>query len=160
MSGNLSIVIGGLPICLPFALAAGQLLPGVAGVAPDRFLRVKGFEILHEGHQLPLVLRLHRLAAQQGEARDIVRLAGGEHLVADGLVEGLAIAEIPCHLIEAAGAVVAAAGNEDAGADTRPVGDVAFLLFCFYCSKSMILFRDEVTFLFILDDLVCSYPAA
>ena len=31
---------------------------------------------------------------QQGEARDIVRLAGGEHLVADGLVEGLAIAEI------------------------------------------------------------------
>ena len=36
----------------------------------------------------------------------------------------------------------------------------AFLLFCFYCSKSMILFRDEVTFLFILDDLVCSYPAA
>ena len=82
---------------------AGQLLPGVAGVAPDRFLRVKGFEILHEGHQLPLVLRLHRLAAQQGEARDIVRLAGGEHLVADGLVEGLAIAEIPCHLIEAAG---------------------------------------------------------
>ena len=103
---------------------AGQLLPGVAGVAPDRFLRVKGFEILHKGHQLPLVLRLHRLAAQQGEARDIVRLAGGEHLVADGLVEGLAIAEIPCHLIEAAGAVVAAAGNEDAGADARPVGDV------------------------------------
>ena len=79
---------------------------------------------MHEGHQLPLVLRLHRLAAQQGETRDIVRLAGGEHLVADGLVEGLAIAEIPCHLIEAAGAVVAAAGNEDAGADARPVGDV------------------------------------
>ena len=39
-------------------------------------------------------------------------------------------------------------------------GGYSFLLFCFYCSKSMILFRDEVTFLFILDDLVCSYPAA
>ena len=39
-------------------------------------------------------------------------------------------------------------------------GVPSFLLFCFYCSKSMILFRDEVTFLFILDDLVCSYPAA
>ena len=39
-------------------------------------------------------------------------------------------------------------------------GGYSFLLFCFYCSKSMIFFCDEVTFLFILDDLVCSYPAA
>ena len=31
---------------------------------------------------------------------------------------------------------------------------------CLYCSKSMIFFCNEVTFLFILDDLVCSYPAA
>ena len=39
-------------------------------------------------------------------------------------------------------------------------GGYSFLLFCFYCSKSMIFFCNEVTFLFILDDLVCSYPAA
>jgi len=36
----------------------------------------------------------------------------------------------------------------------------SFLFFCFYYSKSMIFFCNEVTFLFILDDLVCSYPAA
>ena len=122
-------LVGDFTPCVTGNLA-GQLFPCVAGVAPDRFLRVKGFEILHEGHQLPLVLRLHWLAAQQGEARDIVRLAGGEYLVADGLVEGGTVAEVPCHLVEAAGAVVAAPGDEDAGANPRPVGDVIIFNGC------------------------------
>jgi len=39
-------------------------------------------------------------------------------------------------------------------------GGCSFQLFCFYCTKFMISFCDKVTFLFILDDLVCSYPAA
>ena len=109
---------------------ASQLFPCVAGVAPDGLLRVEGLEILHKSHQLPLVLRLHRFAAQQGEARDIIRLAGGEYLVADGLVEGGTVAKVPCHLVEAAGAVVAAPGDEDAGANPRPVGDVIIFNGC------------------------------
>ena len=39
-------------------------------------------------------------------------------------------------------------------------GQCSFQLFCFYCTKFMISFCDKVTFLFIIDDLVCSYPAA
>ena len=105
-------------------LCAGQLLPGVAGVAPDRFMGVEGLEVPHKGQKLPLVLRLHGFAAQQAQPGDIVRLAGGEDFVADGLVEGLAVAEIPGYRIEAAGAVMAAPGNEDAGAHTGAVGDI------------------------------------
>ena len=39
-------------------------------------------------------------------------------------------------------------------------GRCSFQLFCFYCTKFMISFCDKVTFLFILGDLICSYPAA
>ena len=41
---------------------AGQLLPGVAGVAPYRFVGVQRFEVAYKGQQFPLVFRLHRLA--------------------------------------------------------------------------------------------------
>ena len=109
----------------------GQLLPGVAGVAPDRLFGVEGLEVADKGKKLPLVLRLHGLAAQQGDAGDIVRLAGGENFVADGLIKGLAVIEIPCHLIEAAGAVVPAARDEHTGAHAGPVGNVVIL----NCSK-------------------------
>ena len=85
---------------------------------------VEGLEVPHKGQKLPLVLRLHGFAAQQAQPGDIVRLAGGEDFVADGLVEGLAVTEIPGHRIEAAGAVMAAPGNEDAGAHTGAVGDI------------------------------------
>ena len=111
-------------------LFAGELLPGVAGVAPHRFVRVQGLEVAHKGQQLPLVLRFHGFAAQQGKPGDVVRLAGGKHLVAGGFVKGLAVAEVPCHSIEAPRAVVAAAGHEYAGAHARAVGDVVIFNGC------------------------------
>lgn len=46
-------------------LFAGQLFPGVAGIAPHRFVGVQGLEVAHEGQQLPLIFRLHGFAAQQ-----------------------------------------------------------------------------------------------
>ena len=111
-------------------LFAGQLFPGVAGIAPHRFVGVQGLEVAHKGQQLPLIFRLHGFAAQQGKARDIVRLAGCKHLVAGGFVERLAIVKVPRHGVEAAGAVVAAAGNKYAGAHAGPVGNVVILNCC------------------------------
>jgi len=111
-------------------LFAGELLPGVAGVAPDCFVGVQGLEVAHKGQQLPLVFRLKGLAAQQGQPGNVVRLAGGEHLIAGGLVEGLAVGKIPGHGVEAAGAAVAAAGNKYAGAHAGPVGNVVILDGC------------------------------
>ena len=105
-------------------LFAGQLFPGVAGIAPHRFVGVQGLEVAHEGQQLPLIFRLHGFAAQQRKARDIVRLAGCKHFVAGGFIEGLAVIEIPRHGVEAPRAVVAAAGHEHAGAHPRAVGNV------------------------------------
>ena len=64
------------------------------------------------------------VTAQQGDACNIVGLAGCKDLVAHSLVEGLTVPEIPCHLVEAAGAVVAAAGHEHAGAHPRAVSNV------------------------------------
>ena len=111
-------------------LLAGKLLPGVAGVAPHRFVGVQGLEVAHKGQQLPLVFRFKGLAAQQGQPGNVVRLAGGEHLIAGGLVEGLAVGKIPGHGVEAAGAAVAAAGNKYAGAHAGPVGNVVILDGC------------------------------
>ena len=76
------------------------------------------------------LIRLKGLAAQQGQPGNIVRLAGGEHLIAGGLVEGLAVGKIPGHGVEAAGAAVAAAGNKYAGAHAGPVGNVVILDGC------------------------------
>ena len=70
------------------------------------------------------------VTAQQGDACNIVGLAGCKDLVAHSLVERLAVPEIPCHLVEAARAVVPAARNKDAGAHPRPIGNVVILNCC------------------------------
>ena len=109
---------------------AGQLFPGVTGIAPDALIRVQRPEVADKGQQLSLVLRLKRLTAQQGDACNIVGLAGCKDLVAHSFVEGLTVPEIPCHLVEAARAVVPAARNKDAGAHPRPIGNVVILDCC------------------------------
>ena len=60
---------------------AGQLLPGVAGIAPNALIRVQRPEVADKGQQFPLVLRLKRLTAQQGDACNIVGLAGCKDLI-------------------------------------------------------------------------------
>ena len=47
---------------------AGQLFPGVTRIAPDALIRVQRPEVADKGQQLPLILRLKRLTAQQGDA--------------------------------------------------------------------------------------------
>ena len=111
-------------------LFAGKLLPSVAGVAPHRLGGVQRLEVAHKGQQLPLVLWFKRFAAQQGEPGDIVRLAGGEYLVAHGFIKGLTVAKVPCHGVEAARAVVAAAGHKNAGAHPGAVGDIVIFDVC------------------------------
>ena len=111
-------------------LFAGKLFPSVAGIAPHRFGRVQRLEVAHKGQQLPLVLRLKGFAAQQGEPGDIVRLAGGKYLVAHGLIKGLTVGKVPCHGVEAARTVVAAAGYKNAGAHPGAVGDIVILDVC------------------------------
>ena len=109
---------------------AGKLFPSVAGVAPHRLGGVQRLEVAHKGQQLPLVLRLKGFAAQQGEPGDIVRLAGGKYLVAHGLIKGLTVGKVPCYGVEAARAVVAAAGHKNAGAHPGAVGDIVILDVC------------------------------
>ena len=56
-------------------------------------------EVADKGQQLPLILRLKRLTAQQGDACKRVGLAGCKDLVAHSLVERLAVPEIPCRCV-------------------------------------------------------------
>ena len=86
--------------------------------------------ILQQRQQLTLVLWFKGFAAQQGKPGDIVRLAGGEYLVAHGLIKGLTVGKIPCHGVEAARAVVAAAGHKNAGAHPGAVGDIVIFDVC------------------------------
>ena len=52
------------------------------------------------------------------------------HVNGTGLIKGLAVTEIPCYLIEAAGAVVPAARDEHTGAHAGPVGNVVIFNRC------------------------------
>ena len=101
---------------------------GVARVAPDRFVGVQRLEVADEGQQLPLVGRLHRLAPQQGQPRDVVGLAGGEDLVAHLFGERGAVAEVPGHFVETAGAPVGASRHKQAGAHAGTVAMSQYLM--------------------------------
>ena len=95
-------------------LCAGELLPGVAGVAPHALARAQAAEGAQEQQQPVLIFRLHGLAAQEGNALHIRR----GHAVHNELLrlrrEEIAIGKIPGDLIEASGAAVGAAGYEQA----------------------------------------------
>ena len=129
---------------------AGQLLPSVAGIAPDRFVRVECLEVADEGQKLPLIFRLHRLAAQQGQARDVVRLAGSKDFIPDGFIKRFAVSKVPSDLIEAAGTMMAAARDEHAGTDAGAVCDVIIFDGCvihmrFFLQKAPPCGRAEMT---------------
>ena len=100
------------------------MLQIVAGIAPDRFVRVKRLDIFDKGQQLALVLRLKRLSAQQRQAVDVAGCQTFKDLVANLLGEGRTIAKVPSHCIEAVGAVAAAARYKQAGAHALAVGNV------------------------------------
>ena len=108
-----------------YASALGQVgIIGVARVAPDIFVRKGRTHALQETRQHLLVLRLKRLAAQQRQPLNIVRLQGFQNGVLRFSGERLPIAEIPGHLVKTAPAVMTAAGYEKADADARSVGNI------------------------------------
>lgn len=97
-----------------------------ARVDPER-LRVAELraEAPEERRERALVLGLHRLAAEQREARDVRGRERGEDLVLDRAREGLAVGEVLRLLVEAALAAVRAARHEEGYAHPVPVRDVA-----------------------------------
>ena len=63
-------------------------------------------------------------AAQQGQAPDEGGLQKLQNVVDGALVKGLAVAEVPGLLVEAAGTAVGAAGDKEAHPDAGAVGNV------------------------------------
>jgi len=113
----------------------------VAREAPDGLLRIPRTHLSQQRQQIPLVLRFKRLTAEDGQPADIGFVELGENLVRRRLREGLAVVEVPRLRLEAAGTVVAAAGDEERHPHADAVGDVAF--FQFSVVHGMTSFRFE-----------------
>ena len=99
-------------------------IQGVAGVAPDLLVRVALLHPPQKWQQHRLVGRLEWFAPQQGQALHIGGRQGIQDLVLLRPGKGLAVAEVPGLLIEAAGAVVGAAGDEQGHPYSGSVGHV------------------------------------
>lgn len=91
----------------------------VAREAPDGLLRIPRTHLSQQRQQIPLVLRFKRLTAEDGQPADIGFVELGENLVRRRLREGLAVVEVPRLRLEAAGTVVAAAGDRRASPARR-----------------------------------------
>lgn len=102
------------------------LIEKIAGEAPEIFFRIGFLESFHQGEKSLLVDRLHGLAAEESHALVAVLPQLSDDVVFRFFREGLAVVKRPCIRIEAAFAVVGAAGNEKGKADARPVGDIIF----------------------------------
>ena len=70
-------------------------------------------------------MRVKRLAAEVGDAPDIIRAEHGKQAVGDLVGERLAVGKVPRLFVEAVLAVVRAAGDEQAHAHAGTVCDVA-----------------------------------
>ena len=97
----------------------------ITGVAPDRLLRILLLKPEDQRQKRPLVLRLHRLSAQQRQAGYIAFSTGIEDLLYCLVREFLSIIKIPCDLIKTAPAPVSAAGHKKARPHSGAVGNVA-----------------------------------
>ena len=102
------------------------LIEKIAGEAPEIFFWIGFLESFHQGQKSLLVDRLHGLAAEESHALVAVLPQLSDDVVFRFFREGLAVVKRPCIRIEAASAVVGAAGNEKGKSDARPVGDIIF----------------------------------
>ena len=111
--------------------AAGhELIERVAGVAPDGLpasARIAAAQVLEEADQPLLVLRLHGLPTQEGDAVHVGRGDAVRYRLGDLVGKGLAGGEIPRRLVEAVRAVPTAPAHEQRRAHALAVGDIRVL---------------------------------
>ena len=122
-SGDLLFQLGGA-ISL-FLLVHGRRLNGAANatifaVGGDVFR----LDLSQQREQGALVNGLHRLAPKEGQTVDIGRRQHGKDLLLCFGGKGLTVAEIPGLRLETAGAVIAAAGDEQGHPNAGAVGHV------------------------------------
>ena len=109
-------------------MASGHQIPvvGVAGIAPDIFFRVGLAHSAEKSGDCSLILRLKGLSAKDGQSLNVGRGEKFQDAVFLFLCEGLAVVEIPGHCVEAAFAVMTAAGDEQTDPHAGAVRDIKF----------------------------------
>lgn len=103
----------------------GQLFPGIARVGPDVLLRISLFHPAQKGQQDALVLRLKGISAEQRQSADVVGLQQPQQLLLGLRRKGLAVIKRPGLRLKTPGAVIAAAGHEQADPHPQTVCDIA-----------------------------------
>lgn len=116
-------LICGLGMYRAFGIQKITLI-GVAGVAPDILLWKLLFDLAQKHQKRALVVRLHGLAAQQGQSLDIVMLQRSQDIPDDPFGERLAGLKVPGLRLKAASAVMGAARYKKYCPDSGAVGDV------------------------------------
>ena len=102
------------------------ILQPEAGEAPDILPGIAAADLPQEGQQVTLVPGLEGLTAQHRQSADEGLVQLPEDLRLRLVGEGPAVAEVPGLGLEAVGAVVGAAGDEQRHPDSGSVGDITF----------------------------------
>ena len=102
------------------------ILQPEAGEAPDILPGIAAADLPQEGQQVTLVPGLEGLAAQHRQSADEGLVQLPEDLRLRLVGEGPTVAEVPGLGLEAVGAVVGAAGDEQRHPNSGSVGDITF----------------------------------
>lgn len=108
------------------AILQQLILQPEAGEAPDILPGIAAADLPQEGQQVALVPGLKWLTAQHRQSADEGLVQLPEDLRLRLVGEGPAVAEVPGLGLEAVGAVVGAAGDEQRHPDSGSVGDITF----------------------------------
>ena len=100
---------------------------GKSRKTPNRFIGAFLAEAMQKRNKGSLVLRLKRLSAKEGQAIDIVRLAGYNDIILDLFCKGFTVSKIPRLGLKALLAMVCASRNKEDCAHTVPICNVVFL---------------------------------
>lgn len=108
------------------AILQQLILQPEAGEAPDILPGIAAADLPQEGQQVTLVPGLEGLATQHRQSADEGLVQLPEDLRLRLVGEGPTVAEVPGLGLEAVGAVVGAAGDEQRHPDSGSVGDITF----------------------------------
>ena len=96
----------------------------IAGIAPDRFIRVSSLELFQKWKQSLLIDEFQWFAAKQGKPYNMIRLTEFNDRINFFLSKRLTCVEIPGILIKTTLTVVCAAGYEQRGSDSGSVCNI------------------------------------